>query len=66
MPAVSEAAMLLHLIDAHSVTLSGVAQATNISLSTLSSVLTGKRKLNLTHIRKLAPYFGVEPSVFLE
>ena len=66
MPAVSPAAMLRHLLEARSVALSEVAQATTISLSTLSSVLNGKRELNLIHIRKLAPYFGVEPGVFLD
>ncbi len=65
MPAVSDAAMLRHLIEAREVNLSAVAAATGIALSTLSSVLTGKRTLNRTHIEKLAPYFGVDPGVFL-
>ncbi len=65
MPAVSDAAMLRHLIEARAVKLSEVAEATGIALSTLSSVLSGKRHLNRSHIEKLAPYFGVEPAVFL-
>jgi HTH-type transcriptional regulator / antitoxin HigA len=65
MPAVSDAAMLRHLIDAREARLSDVAQATGIVLSTLSAVLSGKRPLNRKHIEKLAPYFGVEPGVFL-
>jgi HTH-type transcriptional regulator/antitoxin HigA len=65
MPAVSDAAMLRHLIDAKGVTLSEASAATGIVISTLSAVMTGKRKLNLHHIQKLAPYFGVHPGVFL-
>jgi antitoxin component HigA of HigAB toxin-antitoxin module len=46
--------------------LSDVASATGVALSTLSSVLGGKRKLNLGHIKALASYFKVEPGVFLD
>jgi HTH-type transcriptional regulator/antitoxin HigA len=65
MPAVSGAAMLRHLIEARDATLSEVAAATGIAVSTISSVLNGKRELNRSHIEKLAPYFGVAPGVFL-
>jgi HTH-type transcriptional regulator/antitoxin HigA len=65
MPAVSDAGMLRHLIEAKGVKLSEVASGTGIVLSTLSSVLSGKRHLNRGHIEKLAAYFGVEPGVFL-
>jgi HTH-type transcriptional regulator/antitoxin HigA len=65
MPAVSGAAMLQHLLEAREATLSEVADRTGIALSTLSAVLNNKRNLNLTHIQALAPYFGVEPAVFL-
>jgi HTH-type transcriptional regulator/antitoxin HigA len=65
MPAVSDAAMLRHLIDAREAKLSDVAEATGIALSTISAVLSGKRPLNRKHIERLAPYFGVEPGVFL-
>jgi HTH-type transcriptional regulator / antitoxin HigA len=66
MPRVSGAAMLRHLIEAREETLSHVAQATGVALSTLSAVLRGRRDLNLTHIKALAPHFGVEPEVFLD
>jgi|SRR5262245_53031483 len=65
MPDVSGAAMLAHLIDARGETLSEIAEGTGIVLSTLSSILSGKRQLNRAHIEKLAPYFGIEPGVFL-
>lgn len=66
MPAVSGADMLRHLMDAHEVNLSAVAEATGIALSTLSAVLNNKRKLNTNHIPALARHFGVEPAVFLD
>jgi HTH-type transcriptional regulator / antitoxin HigA len=65
MPAVSDAGMLRHLLEARGDSLSAVAEGTGIALSTLSSVLSDKRHLNRGHIEKLAPYFGVEPAVFL-
>jgi HTH-type transcriptional regulator/antitoxin HigA len=64
-PDVSGADILRHLIGDRDLTLSDVAKATGIAVSTLSAVLNGKRNLNLTHIEKLARYFGVEPAVFL-
>ena len=57
MPAVSGAAMLRHLIEARDVKLSEVAEGTGIALSTLSSVLSGKRQINRNHIAKLADSF---------
>jgi HTH-type transcriptional regulator/antitoxin HigA len=66
MPEVSGAEMLRHLIDARGVTLSAVADATGIAISTLSQIRDGRRKLNVNHIARLAPYFGVEPGVFLD
>ena len=66
MPNVSEGAMLRHLMEAHDMNLSQAAEATGIAVSTLSAVLSGKRRLNLSHIRALASCFGIEPAVFLE
>jgi len=65
MPAVSGAAMLRYLFATHEVTLSQVAEGTGIVLSTLTAVLANKRNLNLKHVQALAPFFGVEPGVFL-
>jgi HTH-type transcriptional regulator/antitoxin HigA len=64
-PDVSGAAMFRHLIEARDTTLSQVASAAGIAVSTLSSVLNGKRELNRRHIEKLAAFFGVAPGVFL-
>jgi HTH-type transcriptional regulator/antitoxin HigA len=66
MPAVSGADMLRHLLEARGAKLSDVAKSTGIALSTLSSVVNGKRRLNVNHFKPLASYFGVEPAVFIE
>ncbi|MDB5385529.1 MAG: putative transcription regulator containing domain [Planctomycetaceae bacterium] len=66
MPEVSGIAMLRHLIDTRNATLSEVAAGAEIAVSTMSSVLGGKRKLNRTHIEKLARYFEVKPGLFLD
>jgi HTH-type transcriptional regulator/antitoxin HigA len=66
MPAVSGGDMLRHLLEAHGTTISALARATGIAVSTLSSVLTNKRQLTLKHIPLLAAFFGVEQAVFLE
>jgi HTH-type transcriptional regulator / antitoxin HigA len=65
MPALSQAELLRQLMEAREATLSDVAAGAGIAISTLSSILREKRKLNLAHIRQLATYLGVEPGVFL-
>ena len=64
-PAVSDAAMLRHLIDARGVKQSKLAAAVGIPMSTISEVLNGKRRLNRNHIAALSKYFAVSPAVFL-
>lgn len=64
MPAVSDAGMLRHLLEARGVTQAEAARATGIAESTLSGVLAGRRTLNRNHIGKLARYFNVGPGVF--
>lgn len=41
-----------------------MAKAVRIAESTISEVLSGKRKLNRTQIGKLSRYFHIEPGVF--
>jgi HTH-type transcriptional regulator/antitoxin HigA len=60
----SDAAMLEHLMDSRDVTQLAVAEATGIVNSTLSAVLSGKRRLTRDHIARLAAYFQVGPTVF--
>jgi HTH-type transcriptional regulator/antitoxin HigA len=61
---VSDSDMLSYLLDTRSVTQAAVAKATGIAVSTISEVLSGKRKLNRRQIGKLAKYFHVGPGVF--
>lgn len=56
--------MLAHLIEAKQVTQAQAAAATGIAESTISEVLSGKRRLNRHHIGLLARYFNVSPAVF--
>ena len=63
---VSDREMLAHLIEARGANKRQVALATGIAVSTMSELVSGKRRINLTHIQKLAPYFNVEPGVFLD
>jgi HTH-type transcriptional regulator/antitoxin HigA len=55
---------LQFLIENKGITQAAVAKATGIAVSTISEVLSGKRKLNRRQIGKLAKYFHVGPSVF--
>jgi HTH-type transcriptional regulator / antitoxin HigA len=64
MPRVSDAAMLRHLIEARGINQSKLAGEVGISMSTISEVLNGKRRLNRNHIGVLAKFFRVPPSVF--
>jgi HTH-type transcriptional regulator/antitoxin HigA len=61
---VSDADMLRFLIGSKDVTQIEVAKGAGIAESTISEVLSGKRKLNRTQIGKLARYFHVGPGVF--
>lgn len=65
MPPVSGVEALRHLMDEN-----GLKQADLATLfgspSIVSEVLSGKRRLALAHIEKLAAYFGVPSSVFIE
>ncbi len=63
---VSEADLLRHLIEARGVSQSQLAADTGIAVSTVSEILSGRRRLNRDHITALARYFHVSPSVFLE
>jgi HTH-type transcriptional regulator / antitoxin HigA len=65
MPPVSDAALLRHLIDARGVTQSKLAADVKIPMSTISEVLSGKRRLNRNHIAVLAKYFGVSSAAFM-
>jgi HTH-type transcriptional regulator/antitoxin HigA len=62
---VSGAAMLKHLMEARGVTQTEVAREAGIAGSTVSSILSGKRKLSRDHVGRLARYFAVDPGLFI-
>jgi HTH-type transcriptional regulator/antitoxin HigA len=61
---VSDGEMLQFLIEARGATQAQVAKGAGIAESTISEVLSGRRKLNRRQIGKLAKFFHVTPSVF--
>lgn len=65
MTLVGDADMLRFLIEQKGVTQSETATGAGIAESTISEILSGKRKLNRTQIGKLAQYFHIEPGAFL-
>lgn len=58
-PAASDADMLRHLMEAREIRQSELHQATGIALSTLSEILSGRRKFSKEIVGKLAAYFQV-------
>lgn len=58
------ARVLAYLIEERGVTQQAVADATGIQQSNLNQLIKGKRKLTTEHVKRLAQYFKMEPSVF--
>jgi len=63
-PAPSDADMLRHLMEAKGVSQKELHQATNVAMSTISEVLSGKRRFTKGMIAALAAYFGVDKGLF--
>ncbi len=63
---VSDAAMLRYMIDLKETTQTAVAKGAGVAESTISEVLSGKRKLTRAQVGKLARFFRVEPGVFAD
>ncbi|MGD9634552.1 MAG: type II toxin-antitoxin system HigA family antitoxin, partial [Pirellulales bacterium] len=59
----SDADMLRHLLDARGITQAQLHRDTCISKSSISEVLSGKKRLSRPMIRQLAGYFKVDVSV---
>jgi HTH-type transcriptional regulator / antitoxin HigA len=64
-PAATGVEMLGYLIETHGVKQGDVAAGTGLADSTISEILSGKRKMNVKHIESLARFFKVAPAVFL-
>ena len=65
-PDVSPADMLKHFIEAQETTQAELARQTGISRSTISAALKGKRQISVENAYRLAEYFHVQPTLFLE
>jgi HTH-type transcriptional regulator/antitoxin HigA len=63
-PAPTDADLLRHLIDARGVTQSALHEATGIAMSTISEILSGRRKFSKEIIAKLSAFFNVEKGIF--
>ncbi len=58
--------MLRYLIEVRKSTQRDVAAGTGLAVSTISKILSGKRRLSVKHIELLARFFNVEPASLLE
>ena len=65
-PEVSPSRILKHLIAAKCTTQAELARETGVPRSTISEALKGKRSISVENAFRLAEYFHVEPSLFLE
>jgi HTH-type transcriptional regulator / antitoxin HigA len=65
-PVLSSSELLEHLIEAHGLSQSDVAREAQIPRSTISEIVAGQRGISKTNIAKLAKYFRVSPSSFIE
>ena len=63
-PSPSDAAMLQHFMDAKGVNQTQLHRATNIPLSTISEILSGKRHFTKRTIAAFAKYFDVDKGLF--
>jgi HTH-type transcriptional regulator/antitoxin HigA len=63
-PELSPAEMLRALIEAKGVTQAKVAAETGVSESTISAILTGKRRVSHDARVRLGNYFAVQPQAF--
>ncbi len=57
---------LRHLVESSGKTRATIALEAGLPESTLSEVLSGRRRLNTRHISILARYFRIDPGVFLD
>jgi HTH-type transcriptional regulator/antitoxin HigA len=63
-PAPSDADLLLHLMEARGISQIELHRETKIALSTISEVLSGKRRFTKPMIAKLSAHFRVEKGLF--
>jgi len=61
---VTDSEMIRFLLDSNDITQATLAQQSEISESTISEILAGKRKLSRRHIAEFSRVFGVSPAIF--
>ena len=59
------AEIIRHLIEARGANQSALAPATGIAESTISELLSGRRRVIAKHAAALARFFHVSPAVFI-
>jgi HTH-type transcriptional regulator / antitoxin HigA len=64
LPEISDGEVLRDLLESRGVTCSEVFRGSGIAVSTLFSILAGRRRMNRYHIEAMARYFKVSPAVF--
>jgi HTH-type transcriptional regulator/antitoxin HigA len=65
-PPASGADMLRALMEARQITGSDVAAGSGLAVTTISDLLDGKRRFTLEHVERLARFFQVKPSFFID
>jgi HTH-type transcriptional regulator/antitoxin HigA len=60
----TDAEMLKHLMESRDVSQTGLHKATGIAISTISEILSGKRRLARRHIAALSAFFRVSADSF--
>jgi HTH-type transcriptional regulator / antitoxin HigA len=65
-PRTSISSLVAHLMEAKGESQTSVAKTTGIQKSLLSEVISGRRKLSIENIKRLAKHFSVDPGLFLE
>lgn len=62
---VSAAELILHLLDERDMSVNGLAKSLNISQSSLSEMLHGRREWSKAAIIRISEYFRLQPGLFL-
>ena len=60
----SDAEMLEHLLESRDLSQADLHEATGIAISTISAIVSGKRRLSRRHIAALSAYFHVSADSF--
>jgi HTH-type transcriptional regulator/antitoxin HigA len=63
-PAPSDADFLRHLMDVRGIKQAALHEATGIAMSTISEILSGRRRFSKSVIARLSAYFKIEKGTF--